>query len=139
MKKIFAGIVIGLLCLSWKLHAETIYTAKTSGLVFKDEIHVDVFSDPDYPEVSCYVALPDRAFKFDEQSDTELTCNVKEPITVPLSSRTNVFSSSKGIFFKHMVVDRIYDKKRGLLVYMSYTKKMEGDNASAGLTVVNPN
>ena len=135
-KKVFGTVVIGLLCISWQLNAETLYSAKTSGLVFKDEIHLEVFDDPDHPDISCYVALPDRSFKFDEQSDTALTCvNRGRAIATP-GTRQNVFKSSKGIFFKYMVVDRIYDSRRNVFVYMSYTKKMGGDNASAGISVV---
>ena len=34
-----------------------------------------------------------------------------------------------------MYVDRIYDKKRNVLVYVSYTEKLSGDNANNSISI----
>ncbi|MBL4693366.1 MAG: CreA family protein [Magnetovibrio sp.] len=50
---------------------------------------------------------------------------------------TDVFRQSKNIlFFKTMHVDRFYDKARNVLVYISYTSKLTGKNASHSISVV---
>lgn len=124
------------LMMSFTASADIIYSAETSGLVFKDKIHIDRFNDPDYPEIACYVNLPDRALNWDEQTDTAMTCVATGAVKGELTSRRNVFASKKGLFFKTMVIDRIYDAENNTLVYMSYTKKMDGDNASSAITAV---
>lgn len=133
MKKL---AVIALSLMAFTANADIIYSAETSGLVFKDKIHVDRFNDPDYPEIACYVNLPDRALDWDEQSDTAMTCVATGPIKGELTSRGNIFASKKGLFFKELRTDRIYDAENHVLVYMSYTKKMDGDNASSAITAV---
>ena len=96
-----------------------------------------MFNDPDYPNVTCYVNLPDRALDWDDQTDTAMSCVATAPFgDVPLKSRRNVFSAKKGLFFKHLQTDRVYDEQNGVLVYLSYTKKTDGDNASSAVTVV---
>lgn len=134
MKKLILGAMLAMAAVS--AQANIIYSAETSGLVFKDKIHVDQFNDPDYPNVACYVNLPDRALDWDEQSDTAMTCVTTGPFKGELSSKQNVFRSKKGIFFKALQVDRIYDADNNVMVYMSYTKKTDGDNASSAITAI---
>ena len=134
IKRIVLGF--GLLMAAATAQANIIYSAETSGLIFKDKIHVDMFNDPDYPQIACYVNLPDRALDWDEQSDTAMTCVATGPIKGELTSRQNIFASKKGLFFKTLQTDRIYDAENNVLVYMSYTKKVDGDNASSAITAV---
>ncbi len=132
------ALTLGLLVAVTAAQAEVIYSAETTGLVFKDKIHVEMFNDPDYPNVTCYVNLPDRALDWDDQTDTAMSCVTTASFgNVPLKSRRNVFSAKKGLFFKHLQTDRVYDEQNGVLVYLSYTKKTDGDNASSAVTVVN--
>lgn len=117
--------------------AERLFSVETSGFMFKDKINVEVFDDPTIDGISCYIALPDKALSFDDQSDTSLACRQVGPIDkTALRNENDVFSKSKGIFFKSMRVDRYWDASRNVMVYISYTKKMSGDNASSGLSVV---
>lgn len=73
----------------------------------------------------------------EDQTDVAMQC-VTSPfeLGVELTSRKNVFSQKKSWFFKNMVIDRVYDKEHMNMVYVSYTKKMDGDNASSAITVV---
>ena len=130
------ALTLGLLVAVTAAQAEVIYSAETTGLVFKDKIHVEMFNDPDYPNVTCYVNLPDRALDWDDQTDTAMSCVSTGKFEAEPTTRMNVFISKKGLFFKNMRIDRIYDKKNNVLVYMSYTKKVSGDNASSAVTAV---
>lgn len=145
-KKLLTGLILATTVLSGAASAERLFSVETSGLFFKDKIHVEAFDDPTIDGISCYINLPDRSMNWDDQSDTALACRQVGPITPTkivngkevnlLTHKTNVFKHSKGIFFKHMRVDRHWDAKRNVMVYISYTKKASGDNASSGLSVV---
>ncbi len=116
--------------------AEMLYKAKTSGMVMKDSIELHVVDDPDIKGVSCYFTLPKRSMSFVDQTNTSISCRKVGPISGKMTNRKKVFSASKSWMVKKLVIDRIYDKKRNALIYMSYTKKMSGDNASNSVSVV---
>lgn len=135
-KKLLTGLILATSVLSGAASAERLFSVETSGLFFKDKIHVEAFDDPTIKGISCYINMPDRSMNWDDQSDTALACRQVGPIVGKLYHKKNVFKASKGIFFKHMRVDRHWDAKRNVMVYISYTKKASGDNASSGLSVV---
>lgn len=137
MKSFIQGILfIGCMLAIGVVKANILYEVKTSGLVFKDTLSVETFTDPDYPNVTCYVNLPSRTLSFDDQTDIAMQCVASKFLDIELKSRKNVFSQKKGIFFKNMIIDRVYDDEHANMVYVSYTKKMSGDNASSAITVV---
>lgn len=131
------ALTLGLLVAVTAARAEVIYSAETTGLVFKDKIHVEMFNDPDYPNVTCYVNLPDRALDWDDQTDTAMSCVTTASFgNADLVSKRDVFNARKNPFTKVMKVDRIYDHKNNVMVYLSYTRKVSGDNASSAITAV---
>lgn len=135
-KKALTALALAATVFSGAASAERLFSVTTSGIFIKDKIHVEVFDDPTIKGISCYINLPDRGFSFDDQSDTALACRQVGPIVGDLTNEENVFGKSKGLFFKAMTVDRHYDAKRNVMVYISYTKKMSGDNASSSISVV---
>ena len=138
MKKIIQNVMFVCAMLAvGAVKADTLYEVETSGLIFKDTLSVEVFSDPDYPNITCYVNLPSRSMSIEDQTDVAMQC-VTAPFEsgVELTSRKNIFSQKKSWFFKNMVIDRVYDKEHMNMVYVSSTKKMDGDNASSAITVV---
>lgn len=51
MKKIIQNVIFVCAMLAvGAVKADTLYEVETSGLVFKDTLSVEVFSDPDYPK-----------------------------------------------------------------------------------------
>lgn len=137
MKHLLIAISLVLSLCSATTTAEELFSVSTSGVLFKDSITVEVFDDPTISGISCYIALPDKALSFEDQTDTSLACRQVGPIDIKtLRSQDDIFSRAKGIFFKAMRVDRYYDEKRQVLVYLSYTKKMSGDNAASSISVV---
>lgn len=133
--KIFCIVLVGLI-MSSVVYAEKLYTAKTSGIMIKDTIEVHVFDDPDIGGVACYYTLPKRAMSFTDQTDSSLSCRQIGPITGHLTTKKSIVNKSKSPLFKTMVMDRVYDAKRNVLIYLTYTKKMDGDNASNSISVV---
>jgi CreA protein len=131
-------IAIALLLISTASLAseDTIGTVGTSGMLFKDTITIQAFDDPTIKGVTCYITLPSRTLSFDDPTDTSIACRKIGPIIGDLKSNTDIFSASKSIFFKTNRVDRFYDSKRKVLIYLSYTVKLSGDNSSHSISVV---
>lgn len=115
---------------------ETLATIKTSGLLIKDKLIIQVFDDPTIKGVSCYVTTPKRALSFTDQTDSSISCRKTGAIVGNLSNKRKIFSEKKSLIFKHLFVDRVYDATRNVLVYVSYTEKLSGDNANNSISVV---
>ena len=114
--------------------AETIATIKTSGVFIKDKLEVQAFDDGG---VTCYISMPKRALSFEDQTDSSISCRQTGIINKSqLVSQKSIFSAKKGLFVKSVHMDRIYDKKRNVLIYASYTSKLSGDNANNSVSVV---
>ena len=116
--------------------AEEIGKVKTKGFIFKDTVSVVAFDDPSIKGVTCYTTVVDKALSFSDSSSVSLSCRQTGIIKGKLKSTNNIFKKSKNLFFKKTVVDRFYDKKRGVLVYLTYTKATSGENMSNSVSVV---
>lgn len=130
--------IILLALLSFAVNSAEIGRVKTSGLLMKDSIVIDSFTDPTIDGVACHVTSPKRAMSFEDPTNTSIACRqVKRSVTGNFKATAkNVFGKSKGIFFKSMTVDRFYDAENNTLVYLAYTKKLFGHNASHSLSSV---
>jgi len=73
---------------------------------------------------------------FEDQTNSSISCRQVGTISGTLTSAKSVFSAKKGAWFKSFRVDRFYDKSRNVMVYLAYTKKLSGDNASHSISVV---
>lgn len=131
-------LAVSLLLSTFAFASEKIGSVETSGLLFKDSINIISFDDPSVKGVTCYVTLPDRSFSFDDPSDSSISCKrMTANVSGNYKQRTNdLFSKSKSLFFKAMRVDRFYDSKNNALVYISYTRKVSGENHSHSISVV---
>jgi CreA protein len=138
MKKILLiFFLVGTVLLGWSYaDAETIGQVETKGVFFKDKLKIEAFDDPSIQGVTCYTTVHDRALSLSDSSSTSLSCRQTGEIKGQLKNQKNVFSRSKSVFFKKTVVDRFYDKKRQVLVYITYTKDSSGKNASNSISVV---
>jgi len=118
---------------------EEIAQVNTKGLIFKDKIKILAFNDPNIAGVTCYTTFYDRMFSLDNATESSLSCRQTGPITGDLGAQENVFSQSKSLFFKSTQIDRLYDRRRNVLIYLSYTKNsldLKGRNASHSISVI---
>ena len=124
--------------LGTQVNAGHVGTVTTSGFLVKDSITIDSFKDPTLSGVTCHVTSPKRSLSFEDQTNTSISCRqvaleIKGDYKV---NRSSIFSNSKGLFFKTMQVDRFWDSENNTIVYLAYTKKLTGDNASHSLSTV---
>lgn len=146
--------ILSILCLllfSLNAMAEEIGTVDT---VFKfigpnHKIVVEAFDDPAVSGATCYLS---RAKKggvtgalglAEDPSDASITCRQTGPINLPVDIMSGkrdgeeVFKKSISLLFKTIQVVRFYDKKRNVLIYLTYSDKLiEGSPKNSVSTVV---
>ena len=133
MKKIKFLMCLCLLFVS-SVSATVINTVQTSGVLFKDTLETHMLYDKE-SNIACYLNLPSRTLSIEDQSDVAMDC-VKLGDASSYTSKKMLFNMSKSWFFKNNVIDRIYDSSNNTMVYISYNRKMSGDNASSAISVV---
>lgn len=136
--KTIKTLLISTLLLCTSVSAAHIGTVETSGMLFKDSIEINSFKDPTLEGIACHVTSPKRSLSFEDQTNTSISCRQVSPVVKGdyKKNQKNLFRSSKGLFFKAMQVDRFYDAENNTLVYIAYTKKLKGDNASHSMSTV---
>lgn len=135
------GLFIVLLLVGVLAKADTdlIGTAQAKGLFIKDRIEVTGFDDPTIKGVACYTTRYVRTMTLaDDSAESSLSCRRIGKIEGSLTSQSDIFSQNKGFLSinKTTVVDRFYDAKRNVLVYLSYTKSWGSKNPAHSISVV---
>ena len=152
MKKFMTLLMFIAFLMPFNTNAETIGSLVTErNLVGKNSvIHIEVIDDPDITNVSCWLSYPVKGGVLasvglgEDPSNSSIACRatgyvdlnqVQKVTTTPVE----VFKRSTGMFFKAMRVMRYYDKKRKVLVYLTYSRKLiDGSPKSSISTVVIP-
>lgn len=131
-------LIVALLLLTSPALAEAIGTVKTTGLIFKDSVTINAVDDPTIGGITCYVTSTEIGGpNLEDPTDSSIACRQTGTIQGTLTGAEDIFKKSKSVlFFKKMHVDRFYDQKRNVLVYISYTSKFTGPNASHSISVV---
>ncbi len=114
-----------------------------------DKIVIEAFDDPDIPGATCYVSraktggISGALGVAEDKSDASLACRQTGPIRLTgkiIRGREDgrrVFKKSTSLLFKKLQVVRFYDKKRNVLVYLSYSDKLvEGSPKNSISTIV---
>lgn len=134
--KLFSLVL--LICFAVK--SEEIGKVFSSGIIFKDQISIVAFDDPTIKGIACYTTNYEKSMTMsDDATDSSLDCKKVGQITGEFKNLKNIFSQDKTFlsFYKKTVVDRFYDSKRNVLIYISYTKSLgEGKNASHQISVI---
>jgi CreA protein len=97
-----------------------------------DRIVVDGFDDPKVDGVACHIS---RAVTggvkgglgfAEDTSDASITCRQVGPIHIKgeLAEGESVFDEHRSLVFKELHVVRFYDRKRNVLVYVSYSDRV---------------
>lgn len=139
-------LVFGLLSAALPAHAEEVGCTSTTFRVFgaNDKICIYAFDDPRVPGVACHISqartggIKGSLGLAEDPSRFSIACRQVGPITLPdkLPKEESVFSESTSIFFKNTKVIRLYDSKRGTLVYVAVSRKIvEGSPMNAISTV----
>lgn len=111
-----------------------------------DKIVVEAFDDPEVSGVACYLSRADvggvsGAMGLAENpSDVSLACRQVGPIDAAaitkLKDRDEVFSQRTSIIFKSTQVVRMVDRKRNVLIYLTYSDKIIEGSPKNAISVV---
>ncbi len=113
-----------------------------------DKVVIEVFDDPGVPGVSCYLSRAKTggmsgAFGVAEDtSDASIACRQIGPVSLSDDIRNGkedgeeVFKKRTSLVFKSMQVVRFYDKKRNVLVYLTFSDKVIEGSPKNSISVV---
>lgn len=108
-----------------------------SGIFFKDKLTVESFDDPKVQGVTLYISnferpLNERLQKdfFSDPSQASVGCAKTGPIRVADNialgkQGEEVFEENKSLLFKQLRVQRLYDKERNTVVYISFNTRLD--------------
>ncbi len=114
-----------------------------------DKIVIEAFDDPDIAGATCYVSraktggISGALGMAEDKSDASLACRQTGPIKLTdkiirgKEDGRRVFKKSTSLLFKKLQVVRFYDRRRNVLVYLSYSDKLvEGSPKNSISTIV---
>ncbi len=132
------GLLISFLFLSISIYAEKIGEVDTAFKLLgaNHKVIIEAFDDPDISGATCYLSRAKKggisgSFGLaQDPSNASIACRQIGPITLPndvISGKSDgkkVFKKKTSILFKKIQVVRFYDKKRHVLVYLTYSDKL---------------
>ena len=97
-----------------------------------DKIVVDGFDDPKVQGVACHIAraqtggVKGSLSLAEDASDASIACRQIGPIKFldEFKNGEQVFDEQRSLLFKSLQVVRFYDRKRNVLVYLSYSDRV---------------
>ena len=113
-----------------------------------NDIIVEAIKDPQVDGVTCHVSYFDRSVIdrlkkgnwFEDPSDSAISCQQTGPITIRDIDMSpdgeEVFKQGISLIWKKQVVNRIYDKARDTLIYLSHSRQVQDGSAKMALTSV---
>ena len=113
-----------------------------------NDIVIEGIEDPKVQGVTCHIAYFDRSIVdrlqqgnwFEDPSNSSIDCVQTGPIVIgdiPLDKNgEEVFRERRSIIFKTLTINRIYDKQRNALVYLSHTRQVNIGSAKMSISVV---
>ncbi|MDD3471806.1 MAG: CreA family protein [Syntrophaceae bacterium] len=97
-----------------------------------DKIVIDSFEDPKVQGVVCYIAraetggIKGQLGVAEDTSDASIACRQVGPIKIlgELKDGEAVFEEQRSFLFKKLHVVRFFDRKRNVLVYVTYSDRI---------------
>ncbi|MBB4659753.1 CreA family protein [Parvularcula dongshanensis] len=113
-----------------------------------NEIKVEAMADPDVEGVTCHITYFDRGVLdrakngnwFEDPSNSSIACRQTGPIVIGDIDMgrggESVFSQSRSIVLKSIIVRRIYDPQADTLMYIAYSRRPVEGSAKMSLSTV---
>ena len=108
------------------------------------KVCVSSYTDPKVPAVTCYISqartggIKGSMGLAEDPSNFALSCVRTGPVSLPdgLAEKEQVFKESTNIFFKATRVTRLYDKEKGVLVYLAVSRHIIDGSPFNAVSVV---
>ena len=133
MRSLFV-LLTGLL-LATALHAEKIGEVSTAFVLIgaDHKVVVEAFDDPKVHGVTCYVSRARTGGVLgalglaEDKAEASIACRQVGPISFtgkPMAAQEEVFNERISVLFKKLRVVRMLDRKRNVLIYLTYSDKL---------------
>jgi len=108
------------------------------------KVVVEAYDDPKVSGVTCYVSraktggLRGAVGLAEDKAEASIACRQTGPITVSakLPPQEEMFSERMSILFKKLRVVRMLDRKRNVLVYLTYSDRLIDGSPQNSVTAV---
>ena len=113
-----------------------------------DKIVVEAFDDPDIRGATCYLSraktggVSGAVGVAEDTSDASIACRQVGPIALSNDIKSGkadgdeVFKKSTSFLFKSLQVVRFYDRKRNVLVYLTYSDRIIEGSPKNSISVI---
>jgi CreA protein len=113
-----------------------------------NDIVVEAIQDPKVQGVTCHLTYFERSLIdrlqqgnwFEDPSNSAIACQTTGPVTVgDIDLDRNgeeVFTESRSLIFKKLVVNRIYDRQSNTLIYLAHTRQVQQGSAKMSISTV---
>ncbi|WP_075995428.1 CreA family protein [Salaquimonas pukyongi] len=113
-----------------------------------NDIVVEAVDDPDVKGVTCHLAYFERGIIdrlqqgnwFEDPSNSAIECRQSGPIEVGEieqdSNGEEIFKSGRSLIWKKLVVKRLYDRERNMLVYLAHSREVSQGSAKMSISTV---
>lgn len=148
MNKLLLPLILALTFLPTAAFAEDdeldCVTTEWKALGANHRVCISGYTDPKIPEITCYISqartggIKGSLGLAEDPSNFALSCVRTGPLTLPenLPDKEQVFKESTNIFFKATRVTRLYDKKKGALVYLAVSRHIIDGSPFNAVSVV---
>lgn len=146
MKRLFT---IALLCLAWTTGAvaQKVGEVSTAFILIgaNHKVVVEAYDDPKVHGVTCYVSRARTGGVMgaiglaEDKAEASIACRQVGPISFtgkPMEAQEEMFSERISALFKRLRVVRMLDRKRNVLVYLTYSDKLIDGSPQNGVTAV---
>ncbi len=113
-----------------------------------DKVVIEAFEDPDVSGVACYLSraktggMSGAIGVAEDTSDASIACRQIGPIKLSQGIRSGdedgeeVFKKRTSLVFKSMQVVRFYDRRRNVLIYLTYSDRVIEGSPKSSVSVV---
>ena len=127
-------------------HAEVVGKVRTDWV--GNDIVVEAIQDPKVQGVTCHLTYFERSLIdrlqqgnwFEDPSNSAIACQTTGPVIIADidldRNGEEVFTESRSLIFKKLVVNRIYDRQNNALIYLAHTRQVQQGSAKMSISTV---
>ena len=145
MKKLCATLLSVALLAS--VHADQIGEVSTAFILIgaNHKVVVEAYDDPKVNGVTCYVSRAKTGGVMgaiglaEDKAEASIACRQVGPLSLngkPLEGQEEMFNERISVLFKKLRVVRMVDRKRNVLVYLTYSDKLIDGSPQNSVTAV---
>ncbi|WP_262265990.1 CreA family protein [Microvirga yunnanensis] len=113
-----------------------------------NDIVIEAIQDPKVQGVTCHLTYFERSLIdrlqqgnwFEDPSNSAIACQTTGPVAIGNidldRAGEEVFTESRSLIFKKLVVNRIYDRQNNALIYLAHTRQVQQGSAKMSISTV---